>query len=118
MTVSPTFRTFVLEQLRRTTQGIHDRSMFGGVGIYAAEHFFALIDEDTLYFKADASNRPQFEQRGMNPFQPYGPEGEVMQYYQVPEDVLEDPDELGRWATAALAVAARSKRAKSRRRRS
>ena len=118
MTVSSTFRTFVLEQLRRTTPGIRDRSMFGGVGIYAAEYFFALIDQDTLYFKVDDSNRSQFEQRGMSPFQPYGPDGEVMQSYQIPEDVLEDPDELGRWATAALAVAARSKRAKARRRRS
>lgn len=116
--VNSTFRTFVLEQLRRTTQGIHDRRMFGGVGIYAREHFFALIDEDTLYFKVDDSNRPWFEQRGMIPFQPYGPDGEVMQYYQVPEDVLEDSDELGRWASASVAVAVHSKRARARRRRS
>ena len=118
MSVSPTFRAFVLDQLARTTPGIRARSMFGGVGIYAADHFIALIDDDILYFKVDDLTRPQFVERGMLPFHPYGAEGEAMQYYQVPEDVLEDPEELGRWTQAAVAVAARSKRARVRRRRS
>ena len=43
----------------------------------------------------------------MGPFQPCGPEGEVMQYYQVPDDLLDDADALGPWAEKALAVAAR-----------
>jgi DNA transformation protein and related proteins len=64
--------------------------MFGGVGIYGGELFFALIDDDTLYFKVDESTRPEFEARGMGPFQPYGEEGETMGYYRVPEDLLED----------------------------
>jgi DNA transformation protein len=116
MSVSPSFRTYVLEQLARTKTGIRARSMFGGVGIYASDLFFALIDEDTLYFKVDDATRSDFEQRGMEPFRPYGPEGEVMQYYQVPEEVLEDPDQLRRWADAALAVAHRAKCGKSSRR--
>ena len=62
--------------------------MFGGVGIYAAELFFALLDDDTLYFKVDDVTRPQFESRGMTPFRPYGEEGEVMGYYEVPAHVL------------------------------
>jgi DNA transformation protein len=37
---------------------------------------------DTLYFKVDESNRPEFEARGMGPFRPYGEDGEVMQYYR------------------------------------
>ena len=52
--------------------------MFGGVGIYAGELFFALIADDTVYFKVDQSNRPEFEARGMGPFRPYGEGGEVM----------------------------------------
>ncbi len=51
MSVSPSFGSFVQEQLARTTPGIRAPSMFGGVGIYAAEVFFALLDDDTLYFK-------------------------------------------------------------------
>jgi len=83
--------------------------MFGGVGVYAAELFFALLDDDTLYFKVDDATRPQFEHRGMAPFRPYGDDGEVMGYYEVPADVLEDPEELGAWVGAALGVARRAK---------
>ena len=35
-------------------------------------------DSDILYFKADESNRPDYEARGMGPFQPYGEDGETM----------------------------------------
>jgi DNA transformation protein len=114
MSVSPSFRNFILEQLGRTTPGIRARSMFGGVGIYAADLFFALLDDDTLYFKVDDATRPQFEERGMTPFRPYGEDGEVMGYYEVPADVLEDPQELGAWVEAAVAVARRAKGARRR----
>ena len=110
MSVSPSFRSFVLEQLGRATPGIRARSMFGGVGIYAAELFFALLDDDTLYFKVDDATRPQFESRGMTPFRPYGEDGEVMGYYEVPADVLEDPEALGAWVEAALAAARQAKK--------
>jgi DNA transformation protein and related proteins len=110
MAVSPSFRTFILEQLGRTVQGIHGRSMFGGVGIYARGVFFALIADDALYFKVDESNRPDYEARGMRPFRPYGEHGEVMGYYCVPEDLLEDAEVLGQWAEQAISVARRAKR--------
>jgi DNA transformation protein len=90
--------------------------MFGGVGIYAGDLFFALLDDDTLYFKVDDATRPAFEDRGMTPFRPYGEGGEVMQYYEVPADVLEDPEALGPWVEAAIAVARRAKGGRSRRR--
>ena len=35
-----------------------------------------------------------------------------MQYYQVPEDVLEDPEELGTWMDGAVEVARRKKAGK------
>jgi DNA transformation protein len=115
MSVSPSFRAFTLEQLGRTTPGIRARSMFGGVGVYAGSLFFALLADDSVYFKVDETTRDQFENRGMGPFRPFGPDGEVMQYYEVPEDVLEDPEALRPWVEAAVAVAARAKRRTSRR---
>jgi len=45
----------------------------------------------------------------MRPFQPYGEHGEVMQYYQVPPEFLEDPEALRPWAEKAVAVAANKK---------
>ena len=115
MTVSPSFRTFVLEQLGRNVLGIRARNMFGGVGIYSGEFFFALIDDDALYLKVDESNLPEFEARGMGPFQPYGPDGEKMQYFRVPEDLLEDSEILGQWAEKAITVARGAKRSRTRR---
>jgi DNA transformation protein len=110
LAVTPTFRTFVLEALGRVAPAVRDRPMFGGVGVYAGELFFALIDEDQLYFKVDDQNRPDFEARGMGPFRPFGEGGEVMQYYEVPGELLEDIEELRPWVQAAIAVAARKKR--------
>ena len=106
MAASSSFRTFVLEQLSRAIPRIRARSMFGGIGIYAGDLFFALIADDTLYLKVDDSNRPDFVAKGMRPFQPYGDEGEVMQYYEVPADLLEEPEALRPWAEKAIAVAA------------
>ncbi|HXM38284.1 MAG TPA: TfoX/Sxy family protein [Gemmatimonadales bacterium] len=117
MAVSPTFKAFIIEQLSRAVPRIRARSMFGGVGIYAGDLFFALIDDDTLYLKVDDSNRPDFDARGLRPFQPYGEAGEVMQYYEVPGDLLEDPESLRPWAEKSIAVAARKKQRKVRSRR-
>lgn len=109
MTVSPSFRTLVLDQLGRVLPAVRAKGMFGGVGLYAGEIFFALIHDDVLYLKADGSTRLAFEARGMAPFRPYGPGGPQMAYYQLPEDVLEDADALRRWVEDALAVARRAR---------
>lgn len=90
--------------------------MFGGVGIYSGELFFALIAYETLYFKVDESTRADFETRGMGPFRPFGDTGGTMQYYQLPEDVLEDPEALRVWAEKALTVARQKKSQKRARR--
>lgn len=112
MSVSPSYREFVLEQLGRVAAPVRAKNMFGGAGIYSRDVFFALIAGDELYVKVDDSNRPDFEARGMGPFRPYGSGGEVMQYYLLPADLLEDSDELRTWVDKAIAVA-RSKKAKT-----
>ena len=112
MPVTDSFIAFVVEQLEGAG-AITTKRMFGGVGIYAGDLFFALLSRDVLYLKVDDSNRADFEAAGSGPFSPYGPDGEKMQYYEVPADVLEDADELCRWAARSIAVA-RTKRARGR----
>ena len=116
MSVTESYQAFVLEQLARVTPGIRARRMFGGVGIYASDLFFALISDDALYFKTDATTRREFEALGMRPFRPGGDHGEVMGYHQLPPEILEDPEALPRWVAAALSVArqARTRRSRSR----
>jgi DNA transformation protein and related proteins len=118
MAVTESFRTFVLEQLEQTTRDIRWRAMFGGVGIYAGEDFFALMANDVLFFKVDDQTRPKYTALGMKPFRPYGEEGEEMKYYEVPVTFIEDPDALRPWVADALAVARRARPAPPRRRRS
>ena len=112
MAVSAGYQTFVLDQLRRVLPGVRAKRMFGGVGLYTDELFFALIDDDALYLKVDDETRPDFEGRGLRPFQPFGEGSAPMQYYQLPEDLLEDPEALRPWAEGAVAVARRAKQKK------
>lgn len=107
MAVSANYLSYVLDQLRGLGS-LQSRRMFGGIGLYCDERFFALIDDDVLYFKVDDSNRADYTARGCRAFQPF--EGVVsMNYYRVPEEVLEDPDDVRGWARKAVAVAAAKK---------
>jgi DNA transformation protein len=109
VTVSASFQTLVVEQLSRVLPGVRARRMFGGVGVYSNDMFFALVDDDVLYFKVDDTTRPDFEALGLGPFRPFGDEGETMQYYQVPAELLENTDDLRTWADKAVGVARRRK---------
>jgi DNA transformation protein len=104
MAVRDSYRDFVVEQLGRV-RPVTWRRMFGGVGIYADGAFFALLDNDTLFFKTGDTNRGDFEARGMKPFQPFGPDTKPMSYFEVPGDVLENVAELAMWMAKAVAVA-------------
>jgi DNA transformation protein len=81
--------------------------MFGGVGLYSGELFFALIDDDVLFFKVDDVNREDYVSRGMKAFMPI-PDKASMGYFQVPEDVIEEADDLVRWARRSVEVAQRA----------
>jgi DNA transformation protein and related proteins len=105
MAVSKDFAAYVLEQLSALPR-VTSRRMFGGVGVYADGLFFALIADDTLYFKVDDSNRADYLRLGSKPFVPYADRPEVsMSYYTVPAEVLDEVDELTRWARKSIAVA-------------
>lgn len=110
MAVSQGFTDFVVEQLEGCGV-ISTKRMFGGVGIYCGDTFFALIDNDILYLKVDDVTRPDFERLGSGPFKPYGDDRETMQYYNVPAAVLEDAAELTKWGRKALEAAQRKKAA-------
>src|SRR3954468_15215261 len=114
MSVGAGFLQYVLEQLERLG-GVSSRRMFGAVGLYRDDVFFALIDDDTLYFKVDDSTRPDYASRGMEPFRPYGPDREGMQYYCVPAEILEDAEALGEWVQRATAVARQARKRPRRR---
>jgi DNA transformation protein len=107
MPATESFVEFVLEQLDPVGP-ITSKRMFGGVGLYAGDLFFALIAGDVLYLKGDAATRAAREKAGAHPFRPYPgrPKGKgKKQYYSVPPAILEDGDALLAWAKEAIAIA-------------
>lgn len=112
--MSNSYLTFVMEQLGGVPD-IATKRMFGGIGIYSAGTFFGVIDNDTLFFKVDDDLRPQYVAQGMPPFDPMPGKGAMIGYYQVPVAVLEDADDLVRWAKQSVAV---GKKAPARKKRS
>lgn len=108
--VTPQQREFcdrMLEQLNRCAP-VTARAMFGGYGLYSEGVMFALIADETLYFKVDDDNRPDFVNAGMGPFVYLGKHKPVaMSYYQLPEPVLSNPSTLLQWIEKAHAAARR-----------
>jgi DNA transformation protein len=117
MAVSNDYRDFVLDQLAPAGR-IAARAMFGGVGLYLDGLFFALIDDDTLYFKVNDTTRTRYEEAGSRHFCPFPDRpDQTMAYWQVPAEVLEDPELLCEWAREALGVALAKRARRTTRRR-
>jgi DNA transformation protein and related proteins len=105
MPVQPQFLDYMLEQLARV-DSLRWRRMFGAVGLYSGDLFFGLIDDDTVYFKADAGTSAPYRARNMRRFMPLADAADSDRgYFQVPAEVLEDAEELLGWARPAIAVA-------------
>jgi DNA transformation protein len=119
MAVCPNFQAFLHDQFAPFGP-IAIRRMFGGAGIFRDGLMFGLVADESLYLKVDDSNRADFEHMGMRPFTYMRRSKPAsLGYYEVPADILEDPQELRDWAEKAFAAAlaaARSKPSRTRRR--
>ncbi|MEX0644349.1 MAG: TfoX/Sxy family protein [Parvularculaceae bacterium] len=96
---------------------IEIRRMFGGAGVYCDTLFFAILDEDVVYFKVDDVTRGAFERAGLAPFQFEMKDGSMasMSYYNAPESIFDDADDLREWTTLALDAARRARKLKPKR---
>jgi len=86
------------------------RRMFSGFGISADGTNFALALRGGLYLRADEQTIPRFEAEGAKPFQ-YQTRARTVtvgSYWQLPERLYDDPEELTDWAKAALSAAQRA----------
>lgn len=82
---------------------IESRQMFGGHGVFCESVMFALVDPQGAAFLRVGEEAKQFEDLG-------GHKHGRMPYWSVPAEVLDDRDELIRWAADALAVARANKK--------
>ena len=100
------FHAFV-EELFAGFGPVRFKRMFGVVGLFAGDVIFGLIDDETIYLRADEAMRAEMEAEGSVRWvyrfsaKPIG----TMSYWRLPETALDDPDEAAAWARKALAVA-------------
>ena len=84
--------------------GVSARAMFGGHGLFKEDVMFAIVDsEGRLYLRADGTTAVAFEAAGSS-------QHARMPYWEVPEPIREDPEQLQEWAETAAEVAIRSRR--------
>lgn len=96
--MSNSFKDYILEQLRDLPAKA--RPMFDAVGLYLEGKFFAIIHDDQLFFKTNEHTRKGYEHYGSKPFAP-SPKQILKNYYEVPAEIIDDPQALQEWAIKA-----------------
>ena len=110
MAVSPGYAEFVRDVLAGFA-AVAVRPMFGGAGVYHEGVMFGLVADEVLYLRGDQTTAADFAAHGKGPFvyQAKGRKPVAMPYFEVPEHLYDDPDELARWAARAHDIALREK---------
>ena len=98
MNINNEYLQFIIQKLN-PLGNVMSRAMFGGYGIFHEGVMFALIADDTLYFKVNETNRAMYKQAGSKPF-PHG-----ISYWEVPADLLEEDNRLHEWANVSIKIA-------------
>ena len=91
--------------------GFRMKRMFGGLGLYAGEVMFGLIDDGEIYLKTDPELEADLRAAGAHAwlYTPRsGPRAGVTletSYLSLPDSACDDPAEAQAWAERARAVA-------------
>jgi len=114
MSVSNEYAEYVMELLEPIGR-LHKARFFGGVALSHDGVQFAMLMDNSLYFVVDDSTRPNYEQRGMHAFSYLTKKGriQIRKYFELPEAVLTDSEQVRQWAQASLRIASASKKASS-----
>ena len=96
------FRDFIVhDQLGEL--GVESRAMFGGYGLYYQARFFGIIHKSRLFFKTNSETRVKYLDAQSKPFQP-NPKQTLKNYYEVPTNLIEDPEKLMNWTLEASRI--------------
>ncbi len=108
MVASPEYAEFLREQLAPLGR-IITRGMFGKTGVFCHGVMLGMVTDNTLYLRVDDENRAIFEEARASPPLNYAKKGTLidLSFWRVPDRLFDEPDELVRWADAALSAARR-----------
>lgn len=95
-----------IEELFAPVAAVSVKRMFGGHGVYADGLFFAIETGGEVYLKADQHSAARFQEAGCRPFVYQAKNRAIaISYWSLPDQALEDGDELARWVGLAVAAA-------------
>lgn len=86
------------------------RAMMGGATLYLDGTIFAIVADDLLWFKADATSDAEWDAAECSRFTFQMGEGREgsMNYRRAPDDVYDDADAMRDWAMIAVAAGQRA----------
>ncbi|WP_116812071.1 TfoX/Sxy family protein [Steroidobacter cummioxidans] len=112
MRVKSSLASYVAEQLAPLGR-ISSRAIFGGVGVFIDDRLLAIVMGEKLYLHTDKSNLDDYVARGMQQFKPYPNAFDLTtDHHEVPQDIINDAEQLKLWGQRALNAAIESARAK------
>jgi len=97
-----TLKDFILDQLIDLPH-IVASTMFSSWGLYSDNIFFGIINNGRLYFKTNEITSQKYKDQGMKAFQPSAKQ-KLKNYFEVPGDIMEDSDELLKWARESISI--------------
>lgn len=111
LTASSEYTEYVLELLEPIGP-VRISRFFGGVGISHGLVQFAMIMGNSLYFVVNDNTRQKYEKVGMTSFSYTTKKGrvQVRKYFELPEEILTDTEQLRLWASESIQVAAKTKK--------
>ncbi|HEX2146175.1 MAG TPA: TfoX/Sxy family protein [Pseudorhizobium sp.] len=85
------------------------RRMFGGKGIYYNGLIIAIEIYDEILLKADSVTAPRFEAAGARQwvYENKKRKAVAMPYWSIPDEAVDDPEEMGKWLQLAYEAAVR-----------
>lgn len=104
MNLSHAYLDRVIARLSQVAE-VSYRRIFNGVGLYYRGVQFAIVINDRLYFRADEHSRALYLQKGMAAFQPRAAINVESSFFQLPNEVLDQPAELQHWLRIAVEAA-------------
>jgi len=92
---------------------VSSRFMFGGWGLFVEGLMFGLVDDGSVFLRADEVNRPTCEAAGQRQWV-YEMRGKptTLPYFSLPEDDFDDPEALRAWFEGARKAAIRNAKPK------
>ena len=100
------FLEYVLYDVFGESEAVTARAMMGGFTLYKEGKVFAIVEDEKVYLKGDTKTEAWYLEHKAKKFW-YMREGkkQYMNYFLVPEDILENREEFATWVDVALSVA-------------